>query len=67
MEIGALSNKTSATVASWFHREVVCRFGPPYAVRVDKGKEFEGAFAEYLRDMGIWAQVVFAAHPRANG
>lgn len=67
VEIGPLADRTSSTVASWFHREITCRFGTPSIVRCNRGKEFEGEFAEYLRSMGVERRAVFTAHPRANG
>ena len=53
VEVGILANLTSADVAEWFHREIVCRYGLPVAVRSDKGTEYRGAFDEYLRANAI--------------
>jgi hypothetical protein len=55
VELGAISDKSSATVTSWFHREITCRFGTPAIVRVDQGTEFMGAFKDYLDGLGIKA------------
>ena len=51
-EIGALRDKSAATVAGWFHQNITCRYGPPAQVRCDQGTEFRGAFATYLRGIG---------------
>ena len=53
VEAGPLPHKRSATIARWFHNEVVCRYGSPMLVRSDRGVEFKGSFAKYLRRMGI--------------
>ena len=36
-------------------------------VRTDRGSEFKGAFAAYLREIGIRQQTILPQHPRANG
>ncbi len=67
VEIGALRDKASATVAAWFHTTITCRYGPPARVRCDQGTEFKGAFAAYLEGIGCQRVLIFSAHPRANG
>jgi hypothetical protein len=67
VEIGALRNKASATVASWSHANITCRYGPPARVRSDQGTEFKGAFAAYLKGINCQQVLIFSAHPRANG
>jgi transposase InsO family protein len=67
VEVGALTNKASATVATWFHENITCRYGPPGRVRTDHGTEFKGAFEVYLRSIGCTQVWIFSAHPRANG
>lgn len=52
VEIGALRDKASATVATWFHENITCRYGPPARVRSDQGTEFKGAFSTYLDSIG---------------
>ena len=53
VEVGILANLTSAVVAEWFHREIVCRYSLPMAVHSDKGTEYRGAFDDYLRANAI--------------
>ena len=45
----------------------MCHYGTPRIVRTDRGSEFRGAFAAYLREMGIRQQTILPQHPRANG
>lgn len=42
------------------------KYGTPVVVRTDKGTEIVSAFADYLRDKGIYQAVISTAHPRAN-
>lgn len=67
VEIGALKDRSSATIAAWFHFNITCRYGPPGRVRSDHGGEFHGAFAQYLNGIGCKQVFIFSAHPRANG
>ena len=67
VEAHPLSNKHSITVTRWFHREVVCRYGLPFMVRTDNGREFAGEFSKYLGRKGIRRSLTFPYHPRANG
>jgi hypothetical protein len=55
VELGAISDKSSTTITTWFHREITCRFGSPTMVRVDQGREFMGAFKDYLQGLGVKA------------
>jgi hypothetical protein len=67
VEVGALTDKSSATVMHWFHENVTCRYGPPARVRSDRGLEFQGVFKTYLESIGCSQVLIFSAHPRANG
>ena len=67
VEIGAIKNKASSTVANWFHETITCRYGPPARVRCDQGTEFKGAFKVYLESIGCKQVLIYSAHPRANG
>ena len=57
----------STTVAQWFHREVVCCFGVPNAVRTDRGIEFRGQFEAYCHGMGIRTYKISTGWPRGQG
>ena len=67
VECGILEALTSQHVTDWFHANIVCRFGTPAIVRTDRGKEYLGSFARYLRMKGIQQATISTAHPRANG
>jgi hypothetical protein len=60
-------DRASLTMAKAFHEHVVCRYGVPGFVRVDRGLEYRGDFAAYLRSIGTVICMVSTAHPRANG
>ncbi len=66
VELGALKDKASATVATWFHENITCRYGPPARVHPDRGLEFKGAFSTYLESIGCKQVLIFSAHPCAN-
>ena len=53
VEAAPLPDHHSATIAHWFHSEIVCRYGAPAMVHCDRGTEFRGAIARYLAPMGI--------------
>jgi hypothetical protein len=40
----AIGNKLSSTIAQFFHKNVICVYGCPQAVRCDNGREFLGHF-----------------------
>jgi hypothetical protein len=43
VEAVPIKNKEALTVAKAFHEHVVCRFGAPFVVMSDRGKEFLNA------------------------
>ena len=67
LEMAALPDKSAARVVTWFHEQIVCRYGTPTAVRTDNGTEFLGDFDAYLRSWGIQHQLCSVRNPRANG
>ena len=52
----AIPNATDMT--HLFHSEIACRFGKPAVVRTDRGKEFQGVFADYLYTYEIKHRVI---------
>jgi hypothetical protein len=60
-------HKDSYNTASWFHREVVCRYGVPTIVRSDRGTEYSGEFDLYLKGQGVEHRRIATMNPRANG
>ena len=67
VEIGLLRDLDSLSVAHWFHLNITWRFGTPYCIRTDNGREFMGHFGAYLSDKGIKQVTTTPYHPRANG
>ena len=66
-EIMPIKNKTSDTLATWFHTNIVCRYGKPRWVRVDSGREFMGEFGKLCQGLGVTVRKTSAMHPRSNG
>ena len=67
VEAGAVPTLNSHETAFWFHREITCRYGIPAVVRSDKGLEFQGEFANYLKRYGVLQRTIATMNPRANG
>jgi transposase-like protein len=67
MEAIPIPDKEASTVAFHFLHNVLARFGAPGQVVTDNGKEFEGAFADLLRQCHIDHCRSSPAHPQANG
>jgi hypothetical protein len=66
-EIAAIPDKQSATIATWFWRTWVCRYGTPDMVFTDRGGEFEGEFDALLRRQRIAHLRTAGYRPQANG
>jgi hypothetical protein len=67
VEAGPVPHLNSHETATWFHREIVCRYGLPAAVRTDRGTEYQGEFEDYLHTYGIKHRLIATMNPRANG
>lgn len=63
----ALPDKSSLTVAVFFHKYIICQFGCPRAVRSDNGTEFQGAFKELLEAYSIYRYPAVSYYPQAHG
>ena len=64
---GTVTRLDSTNVTSWFHTNIVCRYGLPGLVRTDGGVEYKGEFWAYLREAGICHWVISARNPWSNG
>jgi hypothetical protein len=68
VEAKPLLSITSATIQKFFWQNIVCRFGVPYKVTVDNGKQFDSTdfknFCTYLGTKLCFASVY---HPQSNG
>ena len=67
VEAGVIWDRHPATIASWFHTNIITRFGTPEFVYSDHGTEFRGVFRSYLCRLGINYVLILPQHPRANG
>ena len=53
VELGSVPHFTSHEVALWFYAEIVCRYGFPVVVQIDKVSEYKGEFDMYMRRNGV--------------
>jgi hypothetical protein len=63
VEAAPLTDKSSHTVMQWLHKDIVCRFGVPWGIRVDQGREFRGSFERYCKSLGIKLLTIYTSHP----
>lgn len=49
---GALPNFSRYTIAKIFYLEIMCMYGIPHCVIMDRGFEFGGLFQDYCRELG---------------
>jgi hypothetical protein len=57
----------SLTVATIFHKEIICRHGCPIEVTSDGGPTFEKDFMEALEKWGVKSIKISPYNPQANG
>ena len=68
VEIGALPSKDAGTVAGWFARDFITRYGAPEKLISDQGSEFiSHDFRSICDNLGIRRALTTTAHPQANG
>jgi hypothetical protein len=67
LELVAIPNKTSMTTARVFRDNVLSTFGACAVVRTDQGDEFQGEFAQLLRNCLIDHRVGSPNHPQSQG
>lgn len=61
--IGALPDRTSATLAWWLYEHVICLYGKPLMIKSDGGSEFKGLFKELCESLGIRHHTTLPYHP----
>jgi transposase InsO family protein len=67
-EAFTLENRTAQTVSDKLVTEVICRFGVPYRIHTDQGKEFESAlFAGMCFLLGIMKSRTTPYRPQFDG
>jgi transposase InsO family protein len=68
VEAKPLLSITSATIQKFFWQNIVCRFGVPYEVTVDNGKQFDSTdFKEFCTYLGTKLCFASVYHPQSNG
>jgi hypothetical protein len=68
VEAKPLLSITSATIQKFFWQNIVCRFGVPYKVTVDNGKQFDSTdFKEFCTYLGTKLCFASVYHPQSNG
>lgn len=67
-EAFALSDHTAQTVADKLVTEFICRFGVPYRIHTDQGREFESElFSQICSLLGIAKSRTTPYHPQSDG
>ena len=67
VEAEPLATITSAKVASFVTKNIICRYGVPYIIITDNGMQFESAhFQNFCNQYGITKSFSAVAHPQAN-
>jgi transposase InsO family protein len=67
LEVSAIPDKSAATTAYAFTREVLCRYGSCAEVVTDQGAEWMDEFHQCLQASFIDHRTTSANHPSANG
>jgi hypothetical protein len=68
IEAKPLATITSATVHKFFWQNIVCRFGVPKAITVDKGTQFDvKTFKDFCDRIGTKIYFASVRHPESNG
>ncbi|KAJ3689619.1 hypothetical protein LUZ61_018783 [Rhynchospora tenuis] len=68
IEVKALSLITSQKITDFLEHHIVYRFGIPYTIITDNGRQFTGApFKNYYRGLGIKINFASVCHPQSNG
>ena len=52
-EIGVLQTHGSRAVWEWFYATIICRYGVPFVIRSDQGREYAGEFDQECSSWGI--------------
>lgn len=68
VELGALRSKDAGTVAGWFGRDFISRYGAPEKLISDQGSEFiSHDFNSICDTLRIRRALTTTGHPQANG
>ena len=64
IEVKALSRITEKKTTDFVWRNLVCRYGIPYALVTDNGRQFDNhSFRDFCQNLGIELKYCSPAHP----
>ncbi|XP_050233155.1 uncharacterized protein LOC126681651 [Mercurialis annua] len=68
VEVEPMKMITTEKIQTWLSREVMGRFGIPYSLVTDNGKQFDcRKFRAYCEGLNIRLKFTSVAHPQTNG
>ncbi|KAH9715068.1 hypothetical protein KPL71_020894 [Citrus sinensis] len=68
IEVEALSRITEKKTTDFVWRNLVCRYGIPYALVTDNGRQFDNhSFRDFCQNLGIELKYCSPSHPQSNG
>ncbi|KAH9727588.1 Ribonuclease H [Citrus sinensis] len=68
IEVEAFSRITEKKTTDFVWRNLVCRYGIPYALVTDNGRQFDNhSFRDFCQNLGIELKYCSPAHPQSNG
>ena len=68
VEAEALASITEAKTSSFIWKSIICRFGIPYAIVTDNGRQFDNEnYKRMCEELGIKTFFSSPVHPQANG
>ena len=68
IEVETLSRIIEKKITDFMWRNIVCRYGIPYALIEDNGRQFDNHnFREFCQNLGIKLKFCSLAHPQSNG
>src|ERR1044072_5473101 len=68
IEAEAVATITAARVKSFYWRNIICRFGVPYAIISDNGAQFSNStITEFAQQTGFRLIYSSVEHPQTNG
>ena len=68
VEAEPVTTITKAKIISFVWKNIICRFGVPYIIILDNGKQFDNPkFQKFCQDLGVKNHYSSPRHPQANG
>ncbi|KAH9768928.1 Ribonuclease H [Citrus sinensis] len=67
IEVGTLNQITERKTTDFIWKNIICRYGIPYAIITDNGRQFDNNnFREFCRNLGVDLKFCTPSHPQAN-